>query len=110
MNSHNSTGRHSLAIISSTDKQIVRAQYDAILAALSYDWQVEVIFFPEAASVFLEKMPSKASAWKALPLYGVDQIFLFASKTQNTSSYCIPMKHITAAEIGRKITHSQWII
>ncbi len=100
-----------IGLIASTQPDTIRAQYDNILAALSYDWEVDVVFFNETAKHLLAPEKSQANPWKALPLYGVNCWYLANhGRVEEDLAFCIPLKHISSQQLAMTLVRHPWII
>ncbi len=113
------TTRHCLAIIASSDAVTVRTQYDAILAALSYDWVVQVVFSTQAAKYHLATGNKNARSWKALSLYGIDTLYCLDDAKgpdapmpaeEMTDSLVAALQCLTSHQTSELLKTAQWII
>jgi len=99
-----------MALVSSTDKDVARTQYDAILAALSYNWEVTVVFFPAAANTHLSTAKSTPNPWKALALYGMDRLYVMDLLPHDHDLLALPVKQISSDQLKETMRQYQWII
>ncbi len=99
-----------LALIASTNSEVVQTQYDTILAAISYDWDVTVVFFPAAAQTHLGTAERLQNRWKALPLYGIEKLYVLDSPTRGKNDLAVPLENITSSALRKAMQECRWTI
>ena len=65
-----------VALISNNDNLRAKWQFDRVMAAISYDFDLSVVFICEGCQqITYNKM------WKCLSMYGVDRVYLYHDET-----------------------------
>ncbi|GEM_PF-7064641 len=99
-----------VAVISSLEPAVVRSQYDSVLAALSYDWSVHVVFFPAAACRHLDVRNPASKAWKGLPLYGVQGLWVLSDRSPAPNRLAVSLGHVAPGRVQQWLRQARWII
>ncbi len=99
-----------MALIASTNSDVVETQYDTILAAISYDWDVTVVFFPVAAQTHLGTAEQLPNRWKALPLYGIESLYVLDSPQLEKDGLAVPLENISSSALRKAMQECRWII
>jgi sulfur relay (sulfurtransferase) DsrF/TusC family protein len=69
-------------------------QYDKIMAAISFDLEVDIIFMKDG----LEQV-QKNQSWKSLDFYGIESVYYFSSDSKIIKSPIFQVKHINKNEL-----------
>ena len=93
-----------LALVTDNDDRQVRWLFDRILAMLAYDIELRIVFIEDGCKQLIEN-----KIWKALPMYGVDEIYDFDA-TIHRHECLLPSESISSTEIKTMIAQADIIL
>jgi hypothetical protein len=77
-----------LAFITTNDERLNQFQYDKILTALTFDWDVIVVFMNAGFETMIEN-----KIWRSLSLYGTQNVYYLGPEKLTKDSVAVKIKH-----------------
>lgn len=68
-----------LAFITSKDENFNLYQYDKIIAALTFDFELSVVFMDDGLESMIQQ-----KVWRSLAIYGVDEMFYYGESQDDS--------------------------
>ena len=95
-----------VAIISDvTDSSAAHWQFDKVLAAIAYDFEVYIVFIHKG-----KQQLATNKAWKCLDLYGVEEVFYLSDETTPVEKTIFNVREINTTQLKKILNQSDIII
>ncbi len=93
-----------LVLVTDNNDKHIRWLFDRVLAMIAYDIDLRVVFINEGCKQLIEN-----KIWKALPMYGVDEIYDFdATIHKNESLLC--SESISSTELRLMVAQADIVL
>lgn len=93
-----------LALVTHNNDKQNKWLFDRILAMIAYDVELRIIFIHDGCKQLIEN-----KIWKALPIYGVDEIYDFDATIQRHECL-LCSKRISSAELKNMVAQADIIL
>ena len=95
-----------VALISNNDDVKSNWQFDRVMAAISYDFDLSVIFMCDGYQQILNN-----KAWKCLSLYGVDHVYLYHDEAPSIIDNALfKVKSLSGTQLKQLVVNADIIL
>ncbi len=93
-----------LALVTDNNDKQIKWLFDRILAMIAYDIDLSIVFINEGCKQLIEN-----KIWKALPMYGVDEIYDFDATIQKNDSL-LRSESISSTELRLMVAQADIVL
>ncbi len=93
-----------LALVTDNNDKQIKWLFDRVLAMIAYDIDLRIVFINEGCKQLIEN-----KIWKALPMYGVDEIYDFDAIIQKNESL-LRSESISSTELRLMVAQADIVL
>jgi hypothetical protein len=94
-----------VVLITNNDKIKSKWQFDLVMAAISYEFDLSIVFMCEGCQQI-----STNKAWKCLSMYGIDQVYFYHKFQTVIDNALFEIKSLTSTQLKRLVNNAEILI